>query len=118
MALFFDQDWFDERLKAAGLGKSEVARALGISDQDLAEMWKDQREISEQEIKTLAMLLAAPEAEVKKRGGLQGSPQVRAALDGNRNGTSRQATRPDVEARLDRIERLLEEILKELKVRS
>ena len=32
MALFFDSDWFDARLAAAGLKRADVAAALGLGE--------------------------------------------------------------------------------------
>ncbi len=118
MALFFDTEWFDGKLAGAGLAKEGVARALGLSEAELAEMWKDQREISDAEIKTLGLLLGTSEAEVRKRGGVQGSPQARQknkATSAGRITNSASRAGSDVEHRLSRIEGLLEEILKELK---
>ena len=44
MALFFDKSWFNERLAAVGLSRANIAAALGLTDSELAEVWKDQRE--------------------------------------------------------------------------
>src|SRR5690242_5196814 len=46
MALFFDTEWFDARLAAAHLSRADVARALGLSQGEVDEVWKDQRELS------------------------------------------------------------------------
>jgi len=116
MALFFDQSWFDERLAKANLAKKDVARALSITEQELADMWKDQREISVSEIKTLALLLAEPEAEVKKRGGLQGTSGAGAQV-GRQSPRARAPAEAAKNERLDRIEAVLQEILAELKKR-
>ena len=119
MALFFDQKWFNKQLESAGLSKGDLARALGLSETEFAEMWKDQREISDRELSTMALLLGASEDEVQKRGGVQGSPAVRAALKARLSPAEPAAgTHPaeqGIEARLGRIEVLLEEILKKLK---
>ena len=115
MALFFDQKWFNERLETAGLSKGDLARALGLSDTELAEMWKDQREISDRELSTMALLLGASQNEVHKRGGVQGSPEVRAALKARLSPAGTHQADQGIEARLARIEVLLEEILKKLK---
>lgn len=117
MALFFDQGWFEDKLEAAGLTKPDLARALSITTSELEEMWKDQREISEKEIKTLALVLGASEAEVRNKGGIQGSREARAMATGAQPPVPPPANTASVEARLDRIERLLEDILAELKKR-
>lgn len=80
MALFFDQKWFGERLAAAGLTKADLAQSLGLTAAELEAMWKDQREIHEREIGTMALLLGVPESEVRKHGGIQGSAEARTAL--------------------------------------
>jgi len=112
VALFFDQAWFTEKLAGAGLTKPELARALGLSAIELEAMWKDQREISEREIKTMALLLGASEAEVRSNGGLQGSPEARAAALGQPTGVSSGAA--SVEERLTRVEAMLEAVLAKL----
>ena len=45
MALFFDSAWFDARLEASGLRRADVAAALGLTAEQIAELWKDQREL-------------------------------------------------------------------------
>jgi len=103
MALFFDQKWFNEKLKAAGLSKPEMANALGLGNKELEAMWKDQREISDREIGTMAMLLSVSEGDVRKHGGVQGSPEARAAR--TRKSEPAQAVPvDDLEARLARVE--------------
>lgn len=70
MALFFDSDWFDSRLAAAGLKHADAAAALGLSETEIAELWKDQRELSAQDVRLLAALLGVPHAEIAKRAGI------------------------------------------------
>ncbi len=112
MALFFDQGWFEGKMAVAGLAKPDLARALGLTLQELQDMWKDQREISEREIKTLALLLGASEAEVRNKGGVQGSPEAHAAVAGAGASPSPETT--SVEARLTRLEATLDKILQKL----
>lgn len=114
MALFFDQAWFAEKLEAAGLSKPDLARALGLTASELEAMWKDQREISEREIKTMALILGVSEAEVRNKGGIQGSPEARAAALGHRAPSAPEVA-PSVEERLTRLETLLEQVLLELR---
>jgi transcriptional regulator with XRE-family HTH domain len=70
MALFFDQAWFDARLAAAGLTRANAAAALGLSQEQIAELWKDQREVSARDVTILAALLGQPAAEVARRAGV------------------------------------------------
>jgi transcriptional regulator with XRE-family HTH domain len=70
MALFFDSDWFDARLEAAGLTRAQLAQALALSEEQVAEMWKDQREISAREVTLLAALLGAKPEEIAHHAGI------------------------------------------------
>lgn len=95
MALFFEAAWFDERLTAFGLSRAIVAAALGLSDDELAEIWKDQRELRARDVAILAALLGAEPQEVATRAGVS-TPIPRTAPSSN-----------DVENRLARIEERL-----------
>ncbi|HEY7976778.1 MAG TPA: helix-turn-helix transcriptional regulator [Rhizomicrobium sp.] len=92
MALFFDAAWFDAQLAAAHLTRSDVARALGLSESEIAEMWKDQRELSARDVSTLAALLAATPQEIASRAGIS-TPVPR-----------NQPSLTDLSARLERVE--------------
>ncbi len=70
MALFFDSAWFDARLGAAGLTRAHVAAALGLSEPQIAEMWKDQRELRVDDVRVLSALLGQPAAEIAARAGI------------------------------------------------
>jgi transcriptional regulator with XRE-family HTH domain len=70
MALFFDSQWFDQRLSAAGLSRSDVATALGLSPSQVEDLWKDQRELRAQDVRIIAALLGAVPAEVAGRAGV------------------------------------------------
>jgi transcriptional regulator with XRE-family HTH domain len=70
MALFFDHEWFDARLKALHLSRGDVARALGVNDQALAEIWKDQRELSARDVATLTALLDVSPKDIAKHAGV------------------------------------------------
>lgn len=70
MALFFDSQWFDSRLASAGLKRADAAAALGLTETEIAELWKDQRELSAQDVRLLAALLGAAREEVAKRAGI------------------------------------------------
>lgn len=92
MALFFDQAWFDTRLAALALTRAPVAAALGLSEAELAEVWKDQRELRAAQVTILAGLLGVPPEEVASRAGV--STPVPSA----------QPTLAGLAARLDRLE--------------
>ena len=100
MALFFDTDWFDARLKEFGLKHTDVASALALTPEQVSDMWKDQRELSAADVRHLARLLCVSTEEIATRAGV--STPVPAlendeALD-------------KLNERLDRLERTLAEI--------
>lgn len=70
MALFFDQSWFDARLSERGLARAVLAAVSGISEGDLALVWKDQRKLSAAEVAAFAELLGVTGAEVAERAGI------------------------------------------------
>ncbi len=70
MALFFDSEWFDARLVSAGLKRSDLAMALGLSEREIGELWKDQREISADNVRVIAPLLGATPHDVAKHAGV------------------------------------------------
>src|ERR1700744_4465689 len=70
MALFFDAEWFNARLAAAHLARGDVARALGVSESEIAEVWKDQRELSARDAPVLASLLGVAPADIAHRAGI------------------------------------------------
>jgi transcriptional regulator with XRE-family HTH domain len=70
MSLFFDQSWFDARLAALGLSRAPVAAALGLTEAELAEVWKDQRELRAAQVTILAGLLGVAPDEVASRAGV------------------------------------------------
>jgi transcriptional regulator with XRE-family HTH domain len=98
MALFFDAEWFDARLTTAGLTHGVLAQALGISEAQLAEIWKDRRELSARDVTVMAALLGASPEDVAKYAGISTPvPKQRSEFD-------------DIRARLDRIETTLAEL--------
>jgi transcriptional regulator with XRE-family HTH domain len=70
MALFFDRDWFDAALARSHLARADLARALGLSDAEIAEVWKDQRELSAGQVATMAALLAVSAEEIARHAGV------------------------------------------------
>jgi transcriptional regulator with XRE-family HTH domain len=70
MALFFDADWFDAQLTVRALSRADVAHALGLNAEQIAELWKDQRELSVRDVRALAALLGASVQEIAARAGV------------------------------------------------
>ena len=70
MALFFDAEWFDEKLAERGLSRGVLAAVAGLSEDDLALVFKDQRELSAGQVAAFAELLGEPPAEVASRAGV------------------------------------------------
>ena len=103
MALFFDKEWFDTTLAARGLGRGDVAHALGLDEAQIAEIWKDQRELSARDVLTIAGLLGVAAAEVADRAGVS-TPVPR---DPSVEAVSLANAISDLAARVERVERTL-----------
>jgi hypothetical protein len=70
MALFFDAEWFDARLFERGLSRTILAAVVGLSDEELAFVFKDQRELSAGQVAAFAELLGVSAVEVAERAGI------------------------------------------------
>lgn len=70
MALFFDAPWFDAKLEERGLSRAVMAAVAGLSEDELALVFKDQREVSAGQVSAFAELLGVPAAEVASRAGV------------------------------------------------
>ena len=70
MALFFDRQWFEARLAERSLSQRVMAAAAGMSEADLVLVFKDQRELSAEEVGIFADLLGVPAAEIADRAGI------------------------------------------------
>jgi uncharacterized protein YceH (UPF0502 family) len=70
MALFFDAEWFDARLGERSLSRRVMAAAAGMAEADLALAFKDQRELSAEEVAAFAELLGVEAGEVASRAGI------------------------------------------------
>lgn len=70
MALFFDAPWYDARLAERGLSRAVLAAVSGMSEAELALVFKDQRELSVAEVAVFAELLGVSPAEAANRAGV------------------------------------------------
>ena len=70
MALFFDRQWFEARLAERSLSQRVMAAAAGMSEAEIVLVFKDQRELSAEEVGIFADLLGVPAAEVADRAGI------------------------------------------------
>jgi len=104
MALFFDVAWFEARLEAANLSREALAAALGLSQSEIAELWKDQRELSVQDVCTIASLVGASADEVALHAGV--------------STLAPKAPLADLGSRLERVLRELEDIKAQLSKRT
>ena len=95
MALFFDQVWFDERLKTLGLSHEDVASELGLPLTELAAIWKDQRELTPANVAVLADVLIAEPEDVARRAGISTPMRVEGPVA---------AATSDLEARVRELE--------------
>jgi hypothetical protein len=100
MALFFDSQWFDARLAVMGLERTAIAAALGLTAEQIAEVWKDQRELSANDVRMLSLLLAVSPEEIASRAGVS-TPVPKAAPSQDL---------AEINERLVRVERALAEI--------
>jgi transcriptional regulator with XRE-family HTH domain len=98
MALFFDKEWFDAKLAGAHLSRGDLARALGLDETQVAEIWKDQREISAREVALIAALLGVTPQDVAHHAGIS-TPVPQAA-----------PTLADLHARIVKVEKSLDQI--------
>lgn len=82
MALFFDAPWFDGKLEARGLSRAAMAAVGGLSEDELALVFKDQRELSAGQVSAFAELLGVTPAEIARRAGVSTpSPGAATASD-------------------------------------
>ncbi len=69
MGIFFDQDWFDDRLAAAGLTRAAMAQAAGMTIDEVEMVFSDRRELEGPEVRAIARMLSADPSEVAMRSG-------------------------------------------------
>jgi transcriptional regulator with XRE-family HTH domain len=124
MGIFFDQDWFDARLKAAGLTRGSMAQAAGMTIDEVEMVFADRRELGAGEVHAIARALSADPREIASRSGLADLDD--AAPSGPRfdRGGSQSGQQPGyavtreviagIHERLDRLERMLEMVIQKL----
>jgi Helix-turn-helix domain len=123
MGIFFDQDWFDDRLKAAGLTRASMAQAAGMTIDEVEMVFADRRELEGSEVHAIARALSADPREVANRSGaadpgmLASMPAMRAGRGGASAPAEFAVTREviaGIHERLDRLERMLEMVISKL----
>jgi len=105
MALFFDADWFDAKLQARETTRQELADHLGITMNELGELWKDQRELKSHEVLAVARFLGATPRDVADHAGVSTPvPQVPA------DAIETSAKLEELNGRLIKLERMMVEL--------
>lgn len=132
MGIFFDQDWFDERLKAAGLSRAGMAQAAGMTVDEIEMVFADRRELEGAEVHAIAHYLSVEPREVAGRSGAadpgaivsaQLTRSLRPGDQGPGQGMPAQGfvmTREVIAGlheRIDRLEQMLERVLARLEAR-
>ncbi|MEQ1608870.1 MAG: helix-turn-helix transcriptional regulator [Hyphomonadaceae bacterium] len=121
MGIFFDQDWFDARLKAAGLTHASMAQAAGMTIDEIDMVFRDQRELEGPEVHAIARILSVEPSEVADRAGLSdpgaaaAAPLLRPARGVEPAGfvVTREVI-GGIHERLDRLERLIEVVIQKV----
>jgi len=123
MGIFFDHDWFDARLKAAGLTRASMAQAAGMTIDEVEMVFADRRELEGPEVRAIARILSADPAEVASRSGAA-DPGELAAAPVMRSPGREAAGQPGfvvtreviagIHERMDRLERLIEMVIQKL----
>lgn len=111
MALFFDQGWFDGKLAEKHLSRDDVASVLRVTREAVDEIFKDQRELSTNQVTMLARLLGEPLTEVVLRAGIATPMPSSPSTDRGDAGDATLIARIDgLEDRLIRIERAIADL--------
>jgi transcriptional regulator with XRE-family HTH domain len=105
MALFFDAEWFDAKLKTRETTRQELADHLGITLGELGELWKDQRELKSHEVLAIARFLGSSPKEIADRAGVS-TPVPQVPVDAIETA----AKLEELNGRLIRLERMMVEL--------
>ncbi|MBI1360854.1 MAG: helix-turn-helix domain-containing protein [Alphaproteobacteria bacterium] len=122
MGIFFDQEWFDDRLKASGLTRAALAHAAGMSVDEVDMVFRDQRELEQIEVRAFARVLSVDPVEIASRSGAADPSEAAGTISlGEQMRGGAVAPRPDfvvtreviagIHERMDRLERLLEVVI-------
>jgi hypothetical protein len=126
MGIFFDQDWFDDRLKASGLTRGSLALAAGMTVDEVEMVFRDQRELDKGEIWAFAKVLSVDPVEVASRSGAADPSESAGTISlGERmRGGGVASPKPEfvvtreviagIHERMDRLERMLELVVAKL----
>jgi transcriptional regulator with XRE-family HTH domain len=127
MGIFFDQDWFDDRLKASGLTRGSLALAAGLTVDEIEMVFRDQRELDKGEIWAFAKVLSVDPVEIASRSGAADPSESAGTMslgEQMRGGASAASAKPEfvvtreviagIHERMDRLERLLELVIAKL----
>jgi hypothetical protein len=125
MGLFFDQDWFDAKLKSAGLTRASMAQAAGMTIDEVEMVFADRRELEGREVSAIARVLRVDPQEVATRSGAAeiggensfDRSEMNVPIRPIREGGEFQVTREvinGIHERMDRLERMLEMVLTKL----
>lgn len=105
MALFFDAEWFDARLAARQTTREKLAEHLGVTMNELGELWKDQRELKAHEVLVMARFLGATVQDVAGRAGIS-TPVPQVTVDADATA----AKLEELNGRLIRLEKMMVEL--------
>ncbi len=122
MGIFFDQDWFDDRLKSAGLTQASMAQAAGMTIDEIDMVFRDQRELEAGEVHAIARILSVDPREVANRAGVADpgaapKPVMRAERITGLQAPEFVVTREviaGIHERMDRLERLIEMVIQKV----
>ena len=126
MGISYDQDWFDARLKAAGLTRGSMAQAAGMTMDEVEMVFSDRRELEAGEVRAIARVLSVDPREIATRSGLadlqeeapsMGQMTPRFDRSASQAGPGYQVTREviaGIHERMDRLERMLKMVLAKL----
>jgi hypothetical protein len=124
MGIFFDQDWFDDRLKSSGLTRAAMAQAAGMTIDEIEMVFSDRRELEGAEVHAIARFLSVDPREVADKSGVADPGALASApvMKPSRGGEAGPATGfvvtreviAGIHERLDRLERLLEMVIAKL----
>lgn len=119
MGIFFDGDWFDDRLKAVGLTRGAMAQAAGMTIDEIEMVFSDRRELEGTEVQAIARVLSADPREVANRSGAAdpgtlAAPARAASAPASQAGGVTREMITGIHERLDRLEQLIEVVIKKV----